>query len=102
MKTADIVMEEMLEVFKERKETYGNNYLIIGKVLAALYPNGLVLNTEEDHNKYHLFLLVLVKATRLANTGLTHEDSAKDLAVYAAMLTGLLTESGDEHESNSI
>lgn len=90
MQTADKVMENMLATFKERQKTYGNNYLVIGRVMAAMFPDGVVLKTPEDHNKWHLFLMAMVKATRLANTNLQHEDSAHDASVYMAMLDGLL------------
>jgi len=90
MQTADKVMENMLATFKERQKTYGNNYLVIGRVMAAMFPDGVVLKTPEDHNKWHLFLMAMVKATRLANTNLQHEDSAHDASVYMAMLDGML------------
>ena len=90
MQTADKVMEKMLATFLERKQTYGLNYLIIGKVLEQMFPDGVVLKTAEDHNRWHLFLQAQVKMTRLANTNLTHEDSAHDASVYMAMLDGLL------------
>jgi hypothetical protein len=32
----------------------------------------------------------MIKATRLANTNLTHEDSGLDMAVYASMFAGML------------
>jgi hypothetical protein len=80
----------MLVTFNERKARYGLNYLMIGKVMASLFPDGITLKTEEDWNKMHLFLMMMVKATRLANTNLTHEDSAHDASVYSAMLNGLL------------
>ena len=90
MMTADKVMEEMLATFRERHKTYGDNYLRIGPVLAAMFPDGLVLRTAEEHNRYHLYILMMVKMTRLATTNLTHEDSALDASVYGAMLTGML------------
>jgi len=58
--------------------------------MAAMFPDGVVLKTPEDHNKWHLFLMAMVKATRLANTNLQHEDSAHDASVYMAMLDGML------------
>lgn len=90
MKKADEVMEEMLVTFRERAKVYGDNYLIIGKVMADLFPQGITLKTEEEHNRYHLFLMTMIKATRAANTGLTHHDSAHDMAVYGAMFTGMV------------
>ena len=90
MMTADKVMEDMLATFRERGKLYGDNYLRIGHVLAAMFPNGVLLRSAEEHNRYHLYLMMMVKMTRLATTELTHEDSAHDAAVYSAMLAGML------------
>lgn len=92
MKTGDEVMKDMLATFEERGKVYKTNYLIIGQALAQMFPEGIRLQTAEDHNRWHLFLMVMVKATRLANTALTHKDSAHDMAVYAAMFAGLIDE----------
>jgi hypothetical protein len=91
MQTADKIMEQMLATYKERKAVYGDNYLIIGNVMEKMFPDGVVLKTAEDHNKWHLFLMAMVKATRLANTNLSHIDSAHDAAVYMAMLEGMMS-----------
>ncbi len=98
MQTADKVMEQMLATFKERAKVYGNNYLIIGNVMAEMFPNGVTLKTADDHNKWHLFLMSMIKATRLANTNLQHEDSAHDAAVYMSMLNGLMLPDSPEGE----
>lgn len=90
MKTADKILGEMLEIYDERGRQYKANYTLIGDVLATLFPNGVQLKTAEDHNKWHLYLMALVKATRLANTGLEHKDSALDMALYTAMLAGFM------------
>jgi hypothetical protein len=83
-------MKEMLETFKERKKIYGDNWERIGPVLAALFPDGVTLETADDHNQYHLFMMIMVKVTRVATTDVKHQDSAHDIAVYAAMLDSLL------------
>lgn len=88
--SADVVMEEMLKTFRERSAAYKSNYLMIGDALEKLFPDGVVLRTAYDHNRWHLYLMVLVKATRLACTDLEHVDSAMDMSVYSAMFTGLI------------
>jgi len=100
MQTADKVMEQMLETFRERGKIYKSNYLMIGEILAVMFPEGITLKTPEDHNKWHLFLLTMVKATRLANTNLKHEDSGLDMAVYASMFAGMLLPDDDEKKDN--
>ena len=80
------------DTFRERNKVYGNAYKTVGNVMAALYPNGVKLSTADDFTRWHLFELAIVKVTRFANSGLTHTDSAHDLAVYAAMLESLITQ----------
>lgn len=83
-------MEQMLATFQQRGKIYKANYLMIGEVLSTMFPEGITLKTPHDHNKWHLFLMTMIKATRLANTRLTHEDSGLDMAVYATMFAGML------------
>ena len=90
MVTPEQILAEMIETFQERKKLYGDNYKQIGKVMEALFPNGVTLKTIKEHNRYHLFLMIMVKVTRLAQTNLKHKDSVHDLAVYAAMLESIL------------
>jgi hypothetical protein len=90
MKTAADILAEMAETFRERNKVYGDNYKRVGAVMAAMFPDGVTLTTEEDYNVWHLFELMVVKMTRFANSSLTHEDSIHDSAVYAAMLESLI------------
>lgn len=100
MQTADKVMEQMLTTFKERGKIYKANYLMIGEILSVMFPEGITLKTPDDHNKWHLFLMTMIKATRLANTGLNHEDSGLDMAVYASMFAGMLLPDETEKSEN--
>ena len=90
MKTAADILAEMADTYRERNKVYGDNYKRVGAVMAAMFPNGVDLFTEEDYNVWHLFELMVVKLTRFANSGLTHEDSIHDAAVYAAMVESLI------------
>lgn len=87
--TAADILEEAGRTFRERNAVYKDNAEVVGKVMAALFPNGVKLRTAEDHKMYHLFELVIVKLTRFTQSGLTHTDSIHDLAVYAAMCENL-------------
>ncbi len=80
------LLEDMIATFKERNTTYRDNYLIVGKMLAALYPDGITLKTPDDFIRYHFVDWLIGKLSRWANTGMAHDDSIKDAAVYAAML----------------
>lgn len=90
IKTPDAILKEMSEMFLERLELYGPSYLRIGKVMETLFPEGITLKTEKDHNLFHQFSLMQVKMVRLAKGELKHKDSARDIGVYAAMLESLL------------
>lgn len=85
-------LEAMAATSRERGKVYGDNYKRIGPVLAALFPDGITLKTADDHNRYHLFLMIMVKVTRLAVTNISHVDSVHDLAVYGAMLESYMSE----------
>lgn len=84
MKPADI-LASAAETFRERNQTYGENYRNIGPVLATMFPAGVTLKTAEDFQRFHYAVLLVVKLTRWASSGLTHIDSIHDAAVYAAM-----------------
>ena len=78
------------KTFVERNAVYGDNYAKVGKIMAVLFPDGLVLSTEEDHNKYHLFSLAIVKLTRYShNYEDGHKDSLTDMINYLAMVEAL-------------
>ena len=91
MKDAAEILAEMADTYRERNKVYGDNYKRVGDVMKALFPNGVTINTAEQFNVWHLFELMVVKMTRFANTGLSHQDSIHDLAVYAAMVESLIT-----------
>lgn len=80
-------LEQMLATFKERNLLYGENYLALGRTMVAMFPDGIVLKTEEDFIKFHFLDWMLGKLTRYARNGCTHEDSILDASVYGAMLT---------------
>lgn len=90
MKTPDQILADMAATYKERSASYGDNWLKLGNVMQAMFPDGLTLKTPEDWNKFHLWFLSLIKMTRLAETKFSHQDSAHDNAVYAAMLESII------------
>ena len=90
------LLEEMAKTFRERSAMYKNNYKQIGAVMAALYPDGITLKTIDEHNRFHLFLMMQIKMTRLVNMNLKHQDSCHDIAVYSAMLESLQEDPCDQ------
>jgi hypothetical protein len=75
-------------LYKQRNRLYGDNYKHTGKVLKGMFPNGVTLTTEDEFNRFALFIQLVHKSTRIAQSlpGKSHEDSLDDMAVYAQML----------------
>jgi hypothetical protein len=88
------ILEEAAQTFRERNAVYRDNAVKVGDLMAVLFPHGVTLRTAKDHRAYHLFELMIVKLTRFVNSDLRHQDSIRDLAVYAAMVESLV----DQHE----
>lgn len=83
--------------YEERNKLYGDNYKKFGRVMEAMFPEGLTLRSIQDFNRYGIFVQCASKLMRYAenlNKG-GHQDSAHDLSVYAAMLEELT----DDHSA---
>lgn len=90
-------LREAAQVFEDRNAVYQDAYMIVGKVTEALFPNGVHLVTEEDHTRWHLLELVIVKLTRYsANWKTGHKESMDDLINYGAMLAAVDDEMNNE------
>lgn len=91
MKTAAEFLREGAQTFEDRNKVYGNNYLNVGGAMAALFPDGVTLKTADDHNRFHIFMLGIVKLSRYCNNWSNngHADSIHDNTVYSAMLESI-------------
>jgi hypothetical protein len=104
-KTAADVLLEMAETYKERNRVYGDNFMKVGQIMEILHGHGTnapacdLVGTAEGFNTWHLWELLIVKLTRFANSGLTHQDSIHDAAVYAAMIEALVQAKGEIGET---
>lgn len=90
-KTAAEILREAATTYEVRNEEYGENYRMVGPVMELLFPDGVDRVLLGDA-RFHLFELVVVKLTRLASTHLEHRDSARDAAVYCAMIEAEILE----------
>ena len=82
------LLVEAANTYQERNAVYGDNYKRVGAMLDALFPDGLSLKTAHDHERMHIFMLIIVKLSRYCvnwDDG-GHKDSIHDAAVYCAML----------------
>lgn len=94
----DKILEDMRITFKDRNERYSENWRSMGPIMTALYPEGIILRTEEDFVKFSLFEWALGKFVRFARTGHQHQDSLLDAAVYLCILNAYLDENKPEED----
>lgn len=89
-KIAPDFLEAAAATFRERNLIYGNNYQRFGELLLALFPEGGIppISTPEDAQRLDYIIMCLGKLQRYAHNFSKggHQDSARDLMVYAAML----------------
>lgn len=70
----------------ERDGKYRGADDLYAKLMAVLFPD-LRLRTLEDHHRFHLLMLLIVKLTRyIRSWDGGHDDSLIDLVNYGAML----------------
>ena len=90
VKGVDDCLISAAQTYQERAPMYGDSWMLHGDLMRALFPNGLVLRTSEEFNRYAKVDNIAMKLARycnsLSNGGTGHKDSAHDMIVYAAML----------------
>lgn len=88
MKTVAEILESGANTFRERNAVYGDNYLRVGKMMEAMFPQGITIKTAKDWNRIHFLLLSIVKQSRYATNFEKggHADSIHDAMVYCAFL----------------
>lgn len=82
------VLKRLSELFHTKNTGYGPTYLSKGKLMKALFPHGLHLETEDDFNRFAIFDTVIMKLQRYAQQFLDggHLDSSHDAIIYLAMM----------------
>lgn len=94
-KNAADILEGMAKTFRERNAVYGDNYKMVAKLVAVLFPNGVPPELVVT-DQWHLFELKLVKLSRFAISNLTHQDSIHDDGVYSAMIEAIVIQQQGE------
>lgn len=91
VKSVPQALTDAADIYRERNKTYGDNYKIHGKVLDVMFPEGVALDTVDDHNRFAVFSLLVCKLTRYANMWKRggHVDSLDDITVYSQILQEL-------------
>lgn len=87
-KSVPQALSDLGTLFEERNALYKDNYKHFGKTLVGLFPNGITLKSEEEFNRFAIFLQITHKQSRYAQSILNggHPDSLDDISVYAQML----------------
>src|SRR5262245_10000415 len=95
------LLQKALDTFQDRGAIYRDNHQRLGALMDALFPQGVILKSADDHERFALISLLLVKLSRYAvewNNG-GHQDSIHDIIVYAAMLEARTNANRTEHGS---
>jgi len=87
-------VEDALNTFRDRQETYGSNDIVHAQVMKVLFPNGVQCVTEQDHRMFLMVTHAVGKLTRFTSSGMKHRDSAHDLINYA----GFMELPADQHD----
>lgn len=103
MPIASDILQQAAKTYAERHKVYGDNWTKIGKVLAHLFPTGIDLQSPNDFTRFYFLVLIVAKLSRYVNNfdlgG--HQDSVRDMCVYAAMLEAFDEETGNGNRSKS-
>ena len=93
-------LSDLGKLYEERNKLYKDNYKNFGKILIGFFPQGITLKTEEELNRFALFMQTVHKQSRYAHSLLEggHADSLDDLSVYAQMLQEVDNEYRDKQE----
>lgn len=92
----DQALIQMAKTFKAKNEEYGDTYHQHGKIIMALFPDGVPAQEDEaDAIRFGILTMIVSKLCRYVvnyeNGG--HEDSLNDLSIYAQMLAEVDRES---------
>ncbi len=93
--TPDQLMSVMARTFRERNAVYGDNYKMVGPIMAILFPKGVTVEILQSP-QFHLVELIVVKLSRFAVSLLKHRDSVHDIAVYGAMIESTIANLKEE------
>lgn len=87
VRSPDERLRDAARLFQDRNQEYGANYREWGAVMAAMYPQGLTVRTQEEWLRLCLQVVRVMKETRYAKNFVRggHQDSMDDLSVYAMM-----------------
>jgi hypothetical protein len=80
------VLAAAMKTANDRSHQYQDSYWRHGAVMAALYPDGVRLETANDHTRFVILSMVVAKLVRYTVNPAGHQDSIHDTGVYAFIL----------------
>lgn len=88
IKTVPERLASLASIYQDRNAVYGDDYRRYGRVMLALFPEGINIKTEADLSRFGVLTQMLGKLGRYAANFQSggHADSLDDLAVYAQIL----------------
>ena len=93
-KSVPDALKHLADLYEKRNVLYGDDYKRHGERMMALFPNGVVLDTPDDFNRFAIVQMLSSKLGRYSYNFFEggHVDSLDDLSVYAQMLQELDSE----------
>jgi hypothetical protein len=82
--------EQPVEQGSRDNRDYEADYMQIGNVMKAMFPDGFHPRTEGDFAIFHLFGRMVGNVTRFAHTGMRQADVIRDVSADAMKLEALL------------
>ena len=98
-----VLLERLVALRQDRHKQYGDTFTIKGEMMAALFPNGVRLNTPNDFKRYNALNMITSKLIRYCNNFHVggHVDSLDDIAVYSMILQDIDCAEEEQESSDS-
>jgi len=87
----DQALHKLALLYQLKNSLYGDSYKQAGKILAAIFDDGIEIESEKDFNRFCIYVHIITKLLRYSNNFFKEPDPdhMKDIAVYATMLLEL-------------
>jgi hypothetical protein len=88
VKDVPSALRDLAKLYEDRHSMYGDTDKTFGTIMLSIFPNGILLSSVDDFNRFALYCHMIDKLARYANrfSDGGHRDSLDDNSVYAQML----------------
>lgn len=90
------ILNKAKKTYKDKSIIYGKSYKNHGKIMKGLFPQGIILETEEDFSRFGILNMIVGKLHRYCNSFQKKVDckdsiidSIHDLGMYSFILEEL-------------